>query len=107
VGDVDGEDGGVETEPLYDSTTSEIHQVVACEPVVSAEGFVLCHEIGATAVLHVHDHRNGPNPIPVAFIVRTDRAWATHAGRDTIQREGIVEAFEEWVKAQLTTKASH
>jgi hypothetical protein len=60
-------------------------------------GFVLCHEPGDAEVLHVHDHRQGPHPEPVAFIVRTGNGWSAHVDGEAVSADSIVDVFELWV----------
>ena len=87
----------MDADPVPDLTAPEGLVVLVCEPVVLTGGFVLCRELGDTTVLHVHDHRQGPNHEPVAFIARRDTYWTAYSGDEVITGDGIVDVFEEWI----------
>lgn len=89
------------TDSSPDLTPPKGRVVVVCEPVVLTGGFVLCHELGDTTVVHVHDHRQGLDPDPVAFIVRRENGWTVCSGSEVIVGDGIVDVFEEWVAVRV------
>jgi hypothetical protein len=69
-------------------------------PIARAGRFTLYARSMSTTTLYVHDKRNGPESLPVGWLIEQWGIWSTDAGDERSAAADPVKVFEWWVDQQ-------